>query len=527
MKELITYVAEVIVCAGVFTVFYSLLLERRVKFALCRGWLLASMLAAALIPALRIPVWDGGTVYMKPEAVIAETITAETADERPPFDFVTLFRVVYFAGAALMAAIAAAQLLRMRRMRKNAVEVEFGEFRLLKVNEKISSFSFFRTIFVSADTPAEDLPVIIAHESGHIRHRHSAERLMMELLKTALWWNPFVWTAARRLIEVQEYEADSEVLGKGYDLSNYINTLLKHLFGYSPDIANGLRDSLTKKRLKMMTQSKNGRYVLLRMAAAVPVVAGLMTAFSFTAKAARVATGTEPQPQKLSTTIVVTGDGEAAVMEGRGLNPLVIIDGEVAVQGDLNALDPAAIESITVLKEETAKRLYGDKGDVSDGVIVVATKSAAAAVTAGRMPEFVNNGSPEDFRSWVMTRIRFPQEALENGVCGRVTASFVVGRDGSVGDVGILASPDEMLSNEVARVLKSSPAWTPGTENGEAVDVRFTMAFDFAVSTPDGIIAPRAGEESEIIAVGTSDKSGASAPQVNMLNSVTVVGYGK
>lgn len=58
------------------------------------------------------------------------------------------------------------------------------------------------------------------------------------------------------------------------------------LFGYSPEIANGLRSSLTKKRLKMMTSKTPSRHARLRLAATLPFIIGLFCAFAFTSRAA-------------------------------------------------------------------------------------------------------------------------------------------------------------------------------------------------------------------------------------------------
>ena len=494
MKELITYFIGTLVCSGVLVALYSLLLERRVKFTTCRLYLPSAIILAAIIPALRIPVWDGETIYMQAPVSVGEiNATAEiVADEPFSISPAMLCTAVWALGTLLMLGTMLSQLVRMHRFRRKAASVDFGDFLLLKINDKISSFSFFRTIFVGADTPADDLKVIIAHEAGHIRHHHSVERIVMELLKAAMWWNPFVWIAARRLTEVQEYEADSEVLLGGCNIDWYINTLLKNLFGYSPDIANGLRDSLTKKRLKMMTMKKDGRYALLRMAAIVPVVAGLITAFSFTAKATQVI---YPQPDEAK--------------------PLVVVDGKVYNES-LETLDTDVIKSITVLKNEAAKEAYAHLGDVSDGVIVIETKEEdkegakeeaadkadivivgtgsvkkpeeglSPMLMAEQMPTF-KGGDLLTFREWVMRNVRFPQEALENGIYGRVAVSFVIDKEGKLGNIMVLASPDDILSQEVVRVLALSPAWTPGRDGGETVSVKFTIPVDFAVSTDNGL----------------------------------------
>ena len=50
--------------------------------------------------------------------------------------------------------------------------------------------------------------IVLCHEAGHVRHRHSAERIAVELVRSLFWFNPFVWIAGRWLQEVHEWEAD-------------------------------------------------------------------------------------------------------------------------------------------------------------------------------------------------------------------------------------------------------------------------------------------------------------------------------
>lgn len=181
------------------------------------------------------------------------------------------------------------------RLRRGAEVTRTGKYRIVRTQQEIASFSFFRTIYIWAATPAAEMGAILAHESSHIAHRHSLERIVMETMKAALWWNPFVWIAARRLTEAEEFEADSDVLTSGYDRAEYMQTIFKQLFGYSPEIANGLRNSLTKKRFKMMTTQTKSRHSLLRLAGILPALIGLLCAFSFTTRAAVIvapATGT-------------------------------------------------------------------------------------------------------------------------------------------------------------------------------------------------------------------------------------------
>ena len=107
-------------------------------------------------------------------------------------------------------------------------------------------------------------------------------------------------SAARRLTEAFESsEADSDVLAEGYDIEHYMKTIFRQLFGYSPEIANGLRDSLTKKRFKMMTTKTSGRHSLLRLAGTLPAVIGPVR-FSLTTRAAEVRILQRPPASRLT-----------------------------------------------------------------------------------------------------------------------------------------------------------------------------------------------------------------------------------
>lgn len=101
-------------------------------------------------------------------------------------------------------------------------------------------------------------------------------------------------------------------------------------------------------------------------------------------------------------------------------------------------------------------------------------------LTADPMPVF-GDGGIEEFRRWVQERLVYPDEALGRGIQGRVVVSFVVERDGTVGGVRTLASPDSLLSEAVIRVVRRSPAWTPGMLEGKPVRVWHSIPVDFTV----------------------------------------------
>jgi len=115
----------------------------------------------------------------------------------------------------------------------------------------------------------------------------------------------------------------------------------------------------------------------------------------------------------------------------------------------------------------------------------VAGHSEKPVQDSGVYPSF-GGGDIRTFRSWVMSRVRYPAAAVNKGIHGRVVVSFVVGRDGSIGQVEVLKTPSPILSKEVLRVMKRSPKWTPGRQRdslGEwrTVNVKYTLPVDFSL----------------------------------------------
>ena len=554
MREIIQYLLETFACSGVLYGAYALLLKNRTGYLAARLYLVGSTLLAALIPLLSIPVWPGQIVVATagmPTAIVVTDMPAPIS-----IDPKIIIWIVYGCGVFLQLLTMLRQAARIRHLKKNSPTEKVNGIMLARPSEPISSFSFFRTIYISCTVSEKDVPVIIAHEKSHIAHHHSLERIVMECLKTLLWWNPFAWLATHSLTEVEEFEADHDVVNEGYDVGTYIETIFTQLFGFSPDIANSLRNSLTKKRLQMMTTPKKSRYALLRLAATLPCIAALVTAFSFTAKATEIRPAQTVSPAtSFANPVSIAPTSIAPVSADLGNRPIVdkphspfSSDSLKGTQDRLEAVQPSTTKSETqsdgelllVLNGEvtdfstdpaTGERAFSATGNVTHRIIpeseftpeirakygkYLEGKSAIAffetqensdqsvekseeskpeilsqtpvqeeeAPTAPEvMPKF-RDGDLTTFSRWVNNRIRYPEEAFKNNIQGKVVAQFIVTPDGKVSDITILRSPAQLLSDEVIRVLKSSPQWTPGrNRDGETVTVSFIIPVEFW--TPD------------------------------------------
>jgi len=94
-----------------------------------------------------------------------------------------------------------------------------------------------------------------------------------------------------------------------------------------------------------------------------------------------------------------------------------------------------------------------------------------------QMPSFP--GGDAELMKYLSSHIKYPVVAEENGIQGRVIATFVVERDGSISDVKVIKSVDPSLDKEAIRVLKQMPKWIPGKQNGSAVRVKYTVPVTF------------------------------------------------
>jgi TonB family protein len=90
-------------------------------------------------------------------------------------------------------------------------------------------------------------------------------------------------------------------------------------------------------------------------------------------------------------------------------------------------------------------------------------------------------GGMKEFFNYVSKEIRYPQEAKEQGLGGKVFVEFVIDKDGSVTDVSAVRGIGAGCDEEAVRVIADSPKWAPGKMLGEAVKVRVIMPINFLV----------------------------------------------
>lgn len=98
-------------------------------------------------------------------------------------------------------------------------------------------------------------------------------------------------------------------------------------------------------------------------------------------------------------------------------------------------------------------------------------------------PMFMNNPDLTKFlKEWVYTYIKYPEEAIDKGIQGTVTVSFVVTASGDVTDVTVVKGVDPLLDDEAVKVISVSPRWKPGKIRGKKVATRITIPVEFRLA---------------------------------------------
>jgi TonB family protein len=261
-----------------------------------------------------------------------------------------------------------------------------------------------------------ELSQILLHEQTHVRQCHSIDIILIELVNLLSWWNPFVWLMKREMSVNLEYLADNGVLREGVDSREYQYHLLRLTYHETAImIVNNFNVSQLKRRIMMMNKTKSPAFTLAKYFLVAPLF------FLF-----------------------------------------VMANSVYAAQNETGELPASPVEYNDLPEPPPEKKKTN-----TDKVFSVVEEQ----------PQYP--GGTEALMRFISENVRYPEEAQENAIMGRVICNFVVMEDGSIDDVKVVRSVHPLLDAEAVRVLRLMPKWIPGKQKGEAVNVQFTLPVIF------------------------------------------------
>ena len=538
------YFLKINVAIALFYAFYRLFFYKDTFFAWRRTALLCFFAVSAAVPRLTTRQW---LVQQEPMAAMADLYAAVVLPEltltpQPETDWRQLMAdgivFAYWLVAALLALRFLFQLAGIVRLARRCPTQKIDGTTVHLLPRAEGPFSFFRWIFVCPDAhTGDELHEILTHERTHARQWHSIDVLTGELACIICWFNPFTWLMKREIRTNLEYMADEKVLETGHDSRTY----QYHLLGLShhkaaATIYNSFNVLPLKKRIIMMNKRRTraiGRtkyLMFLPLAALLMIVSNIEAVARATQKittevievvAPAETPDVQPQPENIAPlpqqekSGKVTYKGKVVDKYGQPIEgvQIVTLSQNKSVgyqllkersQADGTFVFEAAPDDRIGFFHVTSQGTYiqsvnpeewnlsREKTIVMDGKPTSMFREEDRNSTdeevfevVENMPEFPDGGMP-GLMKYLSANIRYPEAAHKAGTQGRVTVQFVVGKDGSIGNVGILRGVDPNLDAEAIRVISSMPKWKPGTQKGEPVNVRYTVPVMFRL-TPEPV----------------------------------------
>ncbi len=428
MSTLIIYAVKTGLYLTAFYLVYFIFLSRDTSYGRNRAYIIIAGLLSLFMPLITLHTSKPLEIQYLGKMLNEVFITA-TADKSIPSgiwfkDAVTpeLISTIYIIGAAtvvlkLIIDLLSLLLLIIRHKKDDSRIIRFHSF-------NTSGFSAMGYIFINSRLNCEESEEIIKHEKNHLRMNHFIDITLMGLIKAFQWFNPVIYFFDRSLRAIHEYQADRECLNSGIPVVSYQELLLNQVFRTKAfNLTNSFSNpSLVRKRMLMMTKKRSSTLAALKLVAVIPFAGFLFLAIS----AYRDIPSTEQKT------------GSAA-----GNNKVQVVYGE-------NAYSASSEEYNTT-----------------------------PFVNVEQMPLFP--GGDAELLKYLAANTRYPQQAKENGIQGRVLVRFCVNEYGGVDRISILKGVDPDLDAEAVRVVSTLPAFIPGRQGGVAVPTWYMVPLTFTL----------------------------------------------
>lgn len=450
---------------------------------------------------------------------------------------------VYIAGLALALLHFLYGLGQLFRLYQSATISRRSGYILAYTEQEHLPFSFFNILFWSRhhQVSPDDEAQIIQHELAHIKGWHSVDVLFLELVSTLMWCSPLVYFYRRSLRNIHEYLADAAVL-QTIRPKKYGHLLIRQSqSGPQIALANHFIHSQLKKRFIMMKKRKSKRQVLSRYLLLVPMMFLMTYLFSknyhtydsnsmveletvsnatgevdemprfpgcedFSDKNSRDLCATKKLFSFIQQNLKYPEAAEKSGTEGKVLIGFVVeADGKLSnikvLQDIGSGCGNAALAVMKAMPNWIPAKKSGKAVAVDMKLPFSFKLKSDQAGRAGVesnpeqfpvFPSCVENGTSYEEQATcskkalfqhLFDHLKYPKDAKEQGIEGKVVASFVVGKAGKVRDIKIEKSLSPSCDKAVIEIIHSindlEQSWLPGKKDGQSVATILTIPVSF------------------------------------------------
>jgi len=297
VKSLLYYILQVIICSGILYGYYHIALRNKKFHLYNRYYLLAAAILSIAVPFLNIPVYFSSTHELSPAIQTLKVIFLRNIDEpngiTSPVITGTgiltgeiIFKLFYLLLSGFIFTRFLIGLFYIRRLLRKYISERIDRIYFINTEEAGTPFSFIKWMFWNKkiNLQSEKGEQIFKHELFHIRQRHSWDIIFMELLLAVFWINPFFYFIKKEVRAIHEFLAD-EFAANENDKWGYAELLLLQVLE-SPHnhLINSFFHNHIKRRIAMITSSKNPGYQFFRKVMILPVITLVFLLFAFKIK---------------------------------------------------------------------------------------------------------------------------------------------------------------------------------------------------------------------------------------------------
>jgi N-acetylmuramoyl-L-alanine amidase len=273
--------------------YYWLFLRNRRFHQWNRGFLLATVLLAVVMPLMPLPalfVWSAEAPGWRSvlHTVVPGNWKEGLGAGAPAFvaaggmDWSGWIYWGYGLVAAWLGFVFLRELGFITRLYRRYPRERMGDILFLQTREPGTPFSFLKMIFwnVEIDTESAEGRQMLRHELVHIRQRHTLDLLLLRPLMVVFWFNPIFYWIYRELRTIHEFEADAAALDRG-DRYAYAELLVRQtLESRQRGLFHPFFSSSIKRRITMITQFSSVTPGRLSRWMVAPLAVLLLCAFS-------------------------------------------------------------------------------------------------------------------------------------------------------------------------------------------------------------------------------------------------------
>ena len=464
MGAFFVYMIKSSFCLTVLYLFFRLLMSKETFHLFNRVALISLLVLSSVLPAIQ-------TIMLrlegKPQSISLEdlllmnqgTAVAE-APTQVSLHWQSILLFIYLVGVIGFLIRQCWVMGQMYRLLRQGTCISDKEgIKLLVYDRELSPFSWMNYIVLSRKDWEENGDAIIAHETAHIHKHHSIDILIVDICIILQWFNPVAWLLKRELQNIHEYEADEEVINKGINAREYQLLLIKKAVGLRRfSMANSFNHTSLKKRITMMCKRKSNPWARLKYVYVLPLAALAVSAFA--------------RPEV---------SNELSEISNSKFSDLAEIVQAVVEKNDVQDLNSA------------------------NNVQTVALQDTAVFEVVEVPPRFP--GGEIELMKFISRNVKYPAEARDKHVQGRVILTFIVEKDGSISNVRVARPVDPSLNAEAIRVVQSMPKWEPAKQRGQAVRVRYTVPIQFRLQGDNSVAPDPKTSDKDVMVVGYDSKT--------------------